>query len=340
MHTTPQCDRFFQASPFDPTGNLKDEDRSNLPGSAEDSTPAVQGLDEEPTTVTLPKPAPRPPPKPKGGTKPRPAKPKPTGKPIGGPTTRSQTRQAAHLAKMDTAQAEREKAFDQYVGICEQFNDWAHQLAAHVHERMDLNQRYIVDNADMDDTVADINSDHDIATHSEETEPIEVTPPVEQKKSKVDYEKLRKYFLFAPLEKVRRTIENTTQFARNIMAGIHLGQTHKSPMPAYNVPRRNEGVATDQIYGKVPAVDDGSIYAQLFIGRSSLVADAFGMKSGTQFVSTLLDVIRKRGAMDLLISDGALNQVCERVQDVLRAFCINDWQSEAYYQHQNFAEHR
>ena len=78
--TTPQCDRFFQASPFDPTGNLKDEDRSNMPGSAEDSAPAAQGPDEEPTTVTLPKsapatvtlpkPAPRPPPKPKGGTKP------------------------------------------------------------------------------------------------------------------------------------------------------------------------------------------------------------------------------------------------------------------------------
>ena len=44
--------------------------------------------------------------------------------------------------------------------------------------------------------------------------------------------------------------------------------------------------------------------------------------------------------MDLLISDSARVETSRRVQDILRALCIKDWQSEPNYQHQNFAEHR
>jgi len=44
--------------------------------------------------------------------------------------------------------------------------------------------------------------------------------------------------------------------------------------------------------------------------------------------------------MDKLISDGAQAELSDRAKDVLRALCIDDWHSEAHYQHQNFAEHR
>jgi hypothetical protein len=42
--------------------------------------------------------------------------------------------------------------------------------------------------------------------------------------------------------------------------------------------------------------------------------------------------------MTKLISDSAKLEISARVKDVLRAFIIDDWQSEPYYQHQNFAE--
>jgi hypothetical protein len=42
--------------------------------------------------------------------------------------------------------------------------------------------------------------------------------------------------------------------------------------------------------------------------------------------------------MTKLISDSAKLEISARVKDVLRAFIIDDWQSETYYQHQNFAE--
>jgi transposase InsO family protein len=79
---------------------------------------------------------------------------------------------------------------------------------------------------------------------------------------------------------------------------------------------------------------------QIFVGCKSLVIDVFGMHNNAEFVNTLEDVIRKRGAMDKLISDSAKVEISERVLDILRALCIDDWQSEPQYQDQNYAERR
>ena len=143
-----------------------------------------------------------------------------------------------------------------------------------------------------------------------------------------------------PVEKIKATFDVTTQYATNVVAGNKIIQTTKSPWPANNVRRRNEPVATDTVFATVPAIDDGSTMAQIFVGRKTLVADAYGMKSTAAFVNTLEDNIRQRGAMDKLITDGAKTELSARVKDILRNLCIDDWHSEANYQHQNFAEHR
>ena len=44
-------------------------------------------------------------------------------------------------------------------------------------------------------------------------------------------------------------------------------------------------------------------------------------------------------AMDNMVSDRAQAETLKKVQDILRHLCIDDWQSEAHYQHQNKAEH-
>ena len=77
----------------------------------------------------------------------------------------------------------------------------------------------------------------------------------------------------------------------------------KSQNPALNVPRRHEPVAPDTVFSDTPAVDSGVKHTQVFGGRDSLVADVYPMKSGKQFVDTLEDNIRRRGAMDKLLSD-------------------------------------
>ena len=156
-----------------------------------------------------------------------------------------------------------------------------------------------------------------------------------------DYESLRPFFLNVPADVVKHTLSNTTQYARHILSEPTMYKSFRSPFPACNVRRRREAVATDTVFADVPAIDTGGItQAQVFVGRDTYVIDIFGMKSGAQFVNTLLEVIRKRGAMDKLISDSSSIEISKKVLDVLRHLQIDSWQSEPYFQHQNFAERR
>ena len=80
------------------------------------------------------------------------------------------------------------------------------------------------------------------------------------------------------------------------------------------------------------------IIAKIFVGSKSLVLDVCGVTCSSEFVNALEDVIKKRGAMDKLTSNSATVEISARVKDIFHALCINDWQSEPRYQHQNFAE--
>ena len=168
-----------------------------------------------------------------------------------------------------------------------------------------------------------------------------IAPPREVKQKPIDYEQYRPYFLHVPVDKIRQTFKSTTQFATNIMSGNNIKQTIQSPFPAHNVWRRNEPVASDTIYAETPAIGtNGQTMAQIFVGQRTLLIDVYGMSNEAQFVNTLEDVIRKRGAMDKLITDSAKVEMSKRVKEIARALAIATWQSEPHYQHQNFAEHR
>jgi hypothetical protein len=53
----------------------------------------------------------------------------------------------------------------------------------------------------------------------------------------------------------------------------------------------------------------------------------YGFKTDKEFVNTIEHNIRKRGAMDKLISDCARAETKTRIKDILRALVISDWQS-------------
>ena len=111
----------------------------------------------------------------------------------------------------------------------------------------------------------------------------------------------------------------------------------KSRNPTLNIPRRHEPVATDTVFSDPPALDSGVKQVQVFVGRDTLVTDAYPMKSGKQFVNTLEDTIGRRGAMDKLLSDSAKTEISNKI---LRAYHISNWHSEPYHQNQNPAEWR
>ena len=154
------------------------------------------------------------------------------------------------------------------------------------------------------------------------------------------FEKYRDYFLRAPTDVIQKTFDATTQYAQSGWITGSIYDTYRSPFPALNVRRRNESVATDTIFCDTPAIDDGATCAQFFTGLQSKFCEVYGMKTDGHFVRTLMDTIRKNGAMDTLVSDRAQSEMSNKVKDVLRHLCIDAWQSEPHYQHQNQAERR
>ena len=80
--------------------------------------------------------------------------------------------------------------------------------------------------------------------------------------------------------------------------------------------------------------------AQFFAGRDTLVCDAYGIKTQKQFINTLYDNIRLRGAMTTLITDGGRYEITKKVADLLRSLFIKQHESGPYHQHQNKAEQK
>ena len=77
-------------------------------------------------------------------------------------------------------------------------------------------------------------------------------------------------------------------------------------------------------YCDTPVIDNGSAYAQLFVGTKNLLTDVYGIKSDKQFVNSLEDNIRHMGEMDKLTSHSAQSEITNREKDILRALFIED----------------
>ena len=200
---------------------------------------------------------------------------------------------------------------------------------------------YDDDNLSYFDTVEHENDHHRLSSFSysifngevNNNKPRQVSP------SKPNYKVQRPLFAWLPVDTIKRTYHLTTQYSRLPMSTI-LKKRYRSPNPALNFHNRSDPVATDTIFSNTPAVDSGVTCAQFFVGCDTMVCDAYPMKTSKQFVNTLEDNIRERGAMNRLVSDLAEVKIISKVKDILRTLLISSWQSKAYYQHQNPAERR
>ena len=102
-----------------------------------------------------------------------------------------------------------------------------------------------------------------------------------------DYEKFRPYFIRVNVDTVQKTMEQSTQWGVSSPNTFTMKRHLQSRNPALSIRRRYEAVATDTVFSDTPAVDSGVKHAQVFVCRDTLVADAYPMKSGKQFVNTL-----------------------------------------------------
>jgi len=154
-----------------------------------------------------------------------------------------------------------------------------------------------------------------------------------------DYSLLRPYFGWISIDNIKKTFQNTTQLARTT-TGTLLKRMYRSQNPALNVIRRNEPVATDELYSDTPAIDCGATRCQVFVGMNTDVVDIYPLQTSKQFVNTLEDNVRFRGAPTKLVSDRAQVEISGRALEFLRVYGISSWQSEPHQQHQNYAERK
>ena len=154
----------------------------------------------------------------------------------------------------------------------------------------------------------------------------------------MDLNSLRPFFLWQPTDIICKTIENTTQFGCISPDPLPYKVKFKTTDPATYIARRIEAVLGDIIYSDTPAVDGGKTASTIFFGLESHVTTAHGIKSDSQFVDTLQDEVRRRGAMDKLITDRGSVCVCDKTVSFLRAIFTNSWQSKPYHKHQNPVE--
>ena len=155
----------------------------------------------------------------------------------------------------------------------------------------------------------------------------------------IDFERLRPYFGWVNKHTIEKPFHKTTQWAVS-STRYPMRKHFKSRFPAFNIPRRSEAVATDTIFSDTPAIDSGVTMAQIFVGKRTLVIAVYPLKSQKQFVNTLEDNIRFRGAMTKLISDYAKVEISNKVKDILRMYQSSSWNSEPYHRNQNPAERR
>ena len=75
---------------------------------------------------------------------------------------------------------------------------------------------------------------------------------------------------------------------------------------------------------------DESTMAQFFARKDTLVCDAYGIKRQKQFINTLYDNIKFRGAMNTIITDDGKYEISKKVASLF----TKQYESEPYHQHQ------
>ena len=163
---------------------------------------------------------------------------------------------------------------------------------------------------------------------------------------KPDYEALRPYFVWLPIERIKATIKGTAQWFK-AEGRIPMRCHYKTRFPAANVSRLNEDVATDTFFSETPALDDGipghggCTMVQIFTGIKSHITEAIPMDAKSDFPESLKEFIRKWGAPNGLMSDNAWEQTSKTVIDILRHYNIgHHHKSEPKQHNQNTSERR
>ena len=138
----------------------------------------------------------------------------------------------------------------------------------------------------------------------------------------VDYNKLAPYFLHRSKNVNKKTLENTTQYAKALIM-TPLRRHLCSRFLMLCKPRLNEVIATDTYFPNVKSIE-GYNCAQVFVGLTSRRITTIGMKTKSEFPKAYQDFMRRRGIPHTLRPDNAKEEESEDIMDLHCDLVISD----------------
>ena len=143
------------------------------------------------------------------------------------------------------------------------------------------------------------------------------------------YEALQPRLAWKPIDVIKKTIENTTQWGRMI-ASYPTKKHHVSRFPWNNRKRIREEVAMGTIFMSTPGFD-GSTCEQVFFGFVSRMINVYPMpsKASGHITKAYQDFMRYEGVPECLHRDLSNEQKVEAIIDINRDIRVTDTWSEA-----------
>lgn len=148
--------------------------------------------------------------------------------------------------------------------------------------------------------------------------------------------KLRPHLGFATVDRIRKTLDNTTQMAK-AMNILPMVRHYAARFKMFRHRRLQETVATDTIFSNIQDID-GKACAQIFFGTRSRYLNVYGMNSKKHYPTALKDFMRDEGIPSVVHSDNAKEQTSSQVEDIYRRYLVKNTSTEPDHPWQNPAE--
>ena len=151
-------------------------------------------------------------------------------------------------------------------------------------------------------------------------------------------EALQPRLAWKPLDIIKKTIENTTQWGR-IISQYPMKKHHISRFPWNNRRRLREEVAMDTIFMKTTGFD-GSTCAQVYVGLMSRMLNVYPMpsKASGYILKSYQDFMRYEGVPEGLHRDLAPEEKVDKIIELNRQMMVKDSWSEQGHPNENPAE--
>ena len=162
--------------------------------------------------------------------------------------------------------------------------------------------------------------------------------PAQTKFEPKDPGKYLSNFGFVDEERVKKTLEKTTQLATNVLR-LPLCRHFKSRFPQLNRPRIREEVSSDTLFSSVTGIGEETC-AQVFVGKKSLKGAVYGMATESQGHEALQNFINDHGAPYHMRTDNAQMETGKKWNEIYRWYNISSSTTEPHHPHQNPAERR